>query len=146
MLEGIETIFDNKEKMMSHLKKKNYEANTEVFLHNNGHFFDEMKAYVEQAADKERAADELAEILVSAVEKSFSNKKGKIPANVQVDLNFFMIYYVFPTILKMESVDAKIIADKICKLWGNRFKDSKIQYTDYDTLYGSFRNKIFGIF
>ncbi len=146
MLEGIETIFNNKEKMMSHLKKKNYEENTKVFLENNGHFFDEMITYIDQANDKVKAVDEIAETFVSAVEKNFSNKKGRVPANVQVDLNFFMIYYVFPTILKLESSSAKSLADKICELWGNRFKDSKIQYTDYDTLYGSFRNKIFGIF
>ncbi len=146
MLEGIETIFNNKEKMMSHLKKKNYETNTADFLQNNGHFFDEMTTYIEQENDKEKAVDDIAETFVSAVEKSFSNKKGKVPANVQVDLNFFMIYYVFPTILKLECSSAKTLADKICQLWGDRFKDSKIQYTDYDTLYGSFRNKIFGIF
>lgn len=146
MLEGIETIFENKEKMMTHLKKKNYEANTKVFLQNNGHFFEEMKNYIEQAEEKDTAAIKIAETFVNAVERNFSNKKGKVPASVQVDLNFFMIYYVFPTILKIESEYAKSIADKICELWGTRFKDSKIQYTDYDTLYGSFRNKIFGIF
>ena len=42
--------------------------------------------------------------------------------------------------------DAKLIADSICSAWGKRFKESQIQYTDYDTLYGSFREKIFGIF
>ncbi len=146
MLEGIEKIFDNKEKMMSHLKKKNYEANTAVFLEEHSHFFEDMKAYVDQAEDKDAAAVEIAECFVSAVEKNFSNKKGKIPSSVQVDLNFFMIYYVFPTILNLESEYTKVIADKLCELWGKRFKDSKIQYTDYDTLYGSFRNKIFGIF
>ena len=41
---------------------------------------------------------------------------------------------------------AKLIADSICSAWGKRFKESQIQYTDYDTLYGSFREKIFGIF
>ena len=65
---------------------------------------------------------------------------------VQTDLNFFMIYYVFPTILGTEHEYAKLIADSICSAWGKRFKESQIQYTDYDTLYGSFREKIFGIF
>lgn len=57
-----------------------------------------------------------------------------------------MIYYVFPTILGTEHEYAKLIADSICSAWGKRFKESQIQYTDYDTLYGSFREKIFGIF
>ena len=147
MLQGIETIFDNMEQMMHHLKKKSYEANTEVFVRDHGFYFQEMKEYVEAAGEgKEAAALELAECFANAVEKKYKNKKGKINARTQMDLNFFMIYYVFPTILKLESPDYKLIADSVCKVWSQTFKDSDIQYTDYDTLYASFREKIFGIF
>ena len=93
-----------------------------------------------------RAAEEIADTLINRVEKKFASKKGKIDSRTQVDLNFFMIYYVFPTILGTEHEYAKLIADSICSAWGKRFKESQIQYTDYDTLYGSFREKIFGIF
>ena len=140
MLQGIETIFDDLEQMLHHLKKKSYEANTEVFVRENGFYFEEMKEYVEAAVE------ELAQCFVNAVDKKFKDKKGKISARTQMDLNFFMIYYVFPTILKLESPDAKRIADGICKVWSRTFKESDIQYTDYDTLYASFREKIFGIF
>ena len=40
---GIETIFDDLEQMLHHLKKKSYEANTEVFVRENGFYFEEMK-------------------------------------------------------------------------------------------------------
>ena len=146
MLQGIETIFDDLEQMLHHLKKKSYEANTEVFVRENGFYFEEMKEYVEAAEDKDAAVDELAQCLVNAVDKKFKNKKGKISARTQMYLNCVMIYYVFPTILKLESPDAKRIADGICKVWSRTFKESDIQYTDYDTLYASFREKIFGIF
>lgn len=76
----------------------------------------------------------------------FLHEKGKIDSAVQTDLNFFMIYYVFPAILLTEHDDAKLIADHLCSRWGEKFKNSKIQYTDYDSLYVSFREKIFGIF
>ena len=51
MLQGIETIFDDLEQMLHHLKKKSYEANTEVFVRENGFYFEEMKEYVEAAED-----------------------------------------------------------------------------------------------
>ena len=51
MLQGIETIFDDLEQMLHHLKKKSYEANTEVFVRENGFYFEEMKEYVEAAAE-----------------------------------------------------------------------------------------------
>ena len=65
---------------------------------------------------------------------------------MQADINFFMIYYVFPAILKTGHEDSRLVADSICAEWKGRFKNSEIGYTDYDTLHDSFREKIFGIF
>ena len=146
MLNGIETIFDNTTQMLRHLKKKSFEKNTQDFIDSYGHYFREMTEYVDSISDKERAAEEIADTLINRVEKKFASKRGKIDSRTQGDLNFFMIDYVFPTILGTEHEYAKLIADSICSAWGKRFKESQIQYTDYDTLYGSFREKIFGIF
>ena len=64
----------------------------------------------------------------------------------QADLNFFMIYYVFPAILLVENENVTLIADAIRDEWRKAFKNSQISYTDYESLLGSFREKIFGIF
>lgn len=146
MLQGIESIFENRQIMLKHLKKKNYEEYTDAFIKNYGHYFQEMLEHVEQADDKKAAAEEIGNCLVKAVQTHLSGKNGKMNGRVQADLNFFMIYYVFPTILGLESEYSKVIADGICDQWGKSFKDSQIKYTDYATLHGSFRNKIFGIF
>ena len=61
-------------------------------------------------------------------------------------MNFFMIYYVFPAILLEESEVNDLIAGSIRNAWEAKFKDSKIQYADYDKIYHAFREKIFGIF
>ena len=146
MLNGIANYFDNRDQMLRHLKKKSFEKNTQSFIDSYGHYFREMTEYVDSVSDKEQAAAEIANTLVNCVEKKFASRKGKIDSRTQVDLNFVMIYYVFPTILGTEHEYAKLIADSICSAWGKQFKESQIQYTDYDTLYGSFREKIFGIF
>ena len=146
MLQGIESIFENRQILLKHLKKKNYEENTEFFKNTYGHYFQEMLEHVEKADDKEAAASEIGACLTDAVKANLSGKNGKMNGRVQADLNFFMIYYVFPTILDLESEYSKVIADGVCDEWGKAFKDSKIQYTTYDSIYGSFRNKIFGIF
>ena len=144
MLRGIETIFDEKEAMLKHLKKKSFEKNTEEFREKHGHFFEEMAAYTAQAEDKEKAAREIGKCIADAVQKKFSNKRGKIGGRTQIDLNFFMIYYVFTNILRCGE-EGQIIADGVCAVWKETFKDGDIKYTDYDTLYNSFREKIFGI-
>ena len=147
MLDHVEIIFENMKPMMKELKKASYEANMKKFLEEHGHYFKEMTDLTENADDKEKTADELARVFADRVEKAYSSpKKGRIDGVVQLDLNFFMIYYIFPAILLTEHKDAVLIADHLRDEWGGRFKDSRIQYTDYDTLYKAFREKIFGIF
>jgi len=147
MLEHIAMMFDDVKNKLKGLKKKSYETKMTEFIKEHGHYIEEMTRYMETSDSKEDAAKEIAVSLVNQVEDRFATgRKNKIPQYVQVDLNFYMIYYVFPAILKTEHEHSKTIADAICAEWGTRFKDSKIGYTDYDTLYNSFREKIFGIF
>jgi hypothetical protein len=145
MLEQIACIFENMKKMTKRLKKASYERNMEAFLAQHGHYFREMADYMEQEEDKAQAAETLSAVFCDAVEQQYG-KNGKIRSTTQIDLNFFMIFYVFPAILKTESAEAKLLADTLCDLWGKRFKDSKIGYADYDKLHDSFREKIFGLF
>ena len=144
MLYQVETMFDDVDKKVKKLKKNQYEANMEAFLEQNDMYFAEMEAYLNKG-NPETAAKEISKTFVEAVKNRFE-VKGKIKGYVQVDLNFFMIYYVFPAILKRENEHSKLLADTLCETWGNTFKNSKIGYTDYDTVYNSFNEKIFGIF
>jgi len=147
MLDHVETVFENMKPMMKKLKKVSYKQNMEAFVEDYGHYFREMTELTEKAENKNEKAKEIAKVFAESVEHEFaSSKNGRISGPLQLDLNFFMIYYVFPAILMTEHEDAVLIADQIRGEWGNRFKDSKIQYTDYDSLYGAFREKIFGIF
>lgn len=144
MLQQVETIFADMAPMLKGLKKKSYEANMKVFREKNNEFFFQLMDQL-KAGNKEVIAQHLSNSFVAAVKQIFE-KKGKIKGNVQMDLNFFMIYYVFPSILMTQSDDAKLMADTLCETWGKSFKDAKIGYTDYDKLYESFKEKIFGIF
>lgn len=145
MLDGVENIFEEMQPMMKKLKKNSYEKNMVQFREMHGHYFTEMMEHMEGAEDKEKAAGEIGKAFVDKVEAAYK-KNGKIAGKMQADLNFFMIYYTFPAILMTHSDYAKQVADSICGEWGARFKDSKIGFADYDTIYGGFREKIFGIF
>lgn len=144
MLDHAEMMFDGMKDMIQNLRKSSYQKNMEIFREKNGHFFQEMMQYMKQSTDKEAAAKEIADCITDAVKNSFS-KKGKMHSGTQVDLNLFMVYYVFPAILLTESEDATLIADRIRDTWAARFKNSNIQYADYDKMYESFQEKIFGI-
>ena len=144
MLDHVEMMFDDMKYMIHNLRKPSYQKNMETFRDKNGHFFQEMIQYMKQSIDKEAAAKEIADCITDAVKNSFS-KKGKINSRIQVDLNLFMIYYVFPAILLTESEDAVLVAEHIRETWAAKFKNSNIQYADYDRIYESFQDRIFGI-
>lgn len=144
MLEHLETVFDGMSDMIKNLRKQSYKNNMERFREKNEHFFQEMAQYVEGQDNKEEAAKEAAQIWASAVEKKFS-VRGRIKSYTQSDVNLFMIYYVFPAVLLVESEYSDLIARSIRDLWRSRFKDSNIDYTTYDELYNSFQNRILGI-
>ena len=144
MLQQVEAVFENMAPMLKGLKKKTYEVNMKAFREKNNEFFFSLMDQL-KIGNKEVIAQHLSNSFVNAV-KQIYEKRGKIKGNVQMDLNFFMIYYVFPAILMTQSDDAKLMADTLCETWGSSFKDSKIGYTEYDKLYESFKEKIFGIF
>ena len=115
-----------------------------AFREKNNEFFFQLTDWL-KGENKAAIAQKLSNSFVESVKQIFE-KNGKIKGRLQADLNFFMIYYVFPAILMTQSDDAKLMADTLCETWGNSFKDAKIGYTDYDKLYESFKEKIFGIF
>jgi len=145
MLNNVSSIFDNMVPMLKKVKKKNYEERMSSFRKDYGHYIDEMISIVESSGERESAASSIAEALVQDIKNRYE-VKGKINGRVQADMNFFMIYYVFPAILLTENENADLIADTICKIWGASFKNSNIGYTTYEKLYSSFKEKIFGIF
>ena len=145
MLDGIEVVFDDMNEMLKRLKKKIYESNMNLFRNKNEHYFHEMTDFVDAAEDKAAAESEIAEVFIRAAKGRFE-RTGKISSRTQADMNFMMIYYVFPSILLTNHAEADNIAKTLCAKWGESFKDSKIGYTDYDKLYNSFNEKIFGIF
>ena len=146
MLEQAGTMFDNMEAMMYRLKKKAYRERMEQFREKNGAVLAEMTDFVEQAANRDKAAAQMAKALADAVEERFA-KRGKISGRSQMDINLFMIYFVFPAILLTQSECAGLLADAVRDEWRRRFRDSaQLGYTTYEEIYNTFQEKFLGLF
>ena len=87
MLNGIETIFDTTTQMLRHLKKKSFEKNTQDFIDSYGHYFRELTEYVDSISDKERAAEEIADIFKAGRKKIY----GELMKNSDADLFELMV-------------------------------------------------------
>lgn len=145
MPENSELIFQDMEQMLKKLKKPVYEANMERFRSKHGDFIDGMVSYVKNADEPETAVKTVADAFMDDVIGGFS-VKGRIGGRKQADLNFFMIYYVFPAILLTHEESAESLCNGIRDAWNSRCVNTNINYTTYEKLYDSFRNKIFGLF
>jgi len=144
MLEDIRVIFSEKDKLLKKLKKSAYENNMEYYLENYGHYFDEMAEYVSNASDATAAANEITEVFANDIFEAYS-KNGKMNGRIAMDLNFVMIYYIFPGILKRNEENGKIICDALKDNWNQKF-GCGIDYGTYEDILSGFRTKLFGLF
>lgn len=146
MLERAETMFDDMERMLDRIKKKVYRERMESFRKKNAQLLSEMVRFVEQAEKQHEAAAEVAKTLADAAEARFAGRR-KISGRTQMDINLFMIYYVFPAILLTDSECAGLLADAIRNEWRVRFRDSaQLEYTTYEEISNTFQEKILGMF
>lgn len=157
MLEQAGTMFDDMEWMLSRIKKQVYRERMDYFREKNAQMLSEMVGIVEEAEKREEAekqaqvknqheAAEVAKAFADAVETRFA-RHGKISGSTQMDINLFMIYYVFPAILLTQSECAVPLADAIRDEWRCRFRDSEqLGYTTYEEISGTFKEKFLGIF
>jgi len=131
---NVDGIFEDVARLSKVHTKKDYEAMMKVF---------KEKRYV-YLADLVNAEDvsATAEAFCQDVENSFK-KFGKVRGGDLMNLNYFMIYYIFPALLDTEE-NGKELCDTINDVWNKHF-GANISYTDYDSLMEGFRTKIFGI-
>jgi len=142
-MQDITVVFENRDKLMRKLTKKTYEKNMNSFRNERGEIINGLIAELSQSEDKNATAKEIGESLVSQIFDRFQ-KRGKIKKTAQMELELFMIYYLFPAILLTESEDAKLLCDSIRDAWNQRF-DKSIDYTTYQEMYDGFVTKLFGV-
>ena len=104
-----------------------------------------MTQYILGREDTETAAGEVANIFAENVFAEYGNA-GRISASDRTDLSLYMIYFVFPSILKLGDVNSKVLCDAIRDEWRRRTDNPAFDYTTYEDLHGSFQEKLFGLF
>lgn len=145
MEEKSNQLFEDMKLMLKKLKKASYESNMKKFQNDHGEFINAVVESVKNSDNTEKAIKEVSNSFVEDVFNAFA-VNGKVGGRKQADLNFFMIYYVFPAILLTEEECATELCDGIKEAWNEKFPNTHIGYTTYEKLYESFRTKILGLF
>ena len=132
---NINKIFEGLEPFSKISTKKEYENRMNTFLSERYVYLKDLVG----AADVLAASEEFCD----GVHEEFK-KFGKVRLGNLMNLNYFLIYYIFPAILKNEGERATAICDALKNVWNSRFK-CNINYTDYDSLMAGFQNRILGV-
>lgn len=143
MLQGIEQIFDNITEMITGLKRTTYQEKFKTFQAEYGYYFEEMSAYMKETENHEAAAEAVGIRLMHAAEKKCGNRCGKLDGRTRSELSLFMVYYIFPSILK-QGGDMETLAEGVLKVSRKTLRNKELQCADYDTIYYGFSDKILG--
>lgn len=140
---NVGAIFEDAAYLTKVGSKGEYEHLTKNFKTNRLEHLSLLFTNIDAAEEKTAAIDAETKQFSLDVFEAFQ-KRGKVKGQTLATLNYFMIYYIFPTILSERTEDGKEICDALKTNWNATFKDCDINYTDYETLYKGFRTKIFG--
>ncbi len=131
---NVEKIFEDCGYLSKVKTKKEYEVNTNKFK------ADRLE-YMRDLMNKDTISEQ-AKLFCQDVFNTYA-KRGKIRGGDMMTLNYFAIYYIFPTIIS-EAENATEICDELKNAWNKQFNEN-INYTDYDSLMEGFVTKLFGI-
>ena len=145
MFDQSASMFEGYRTKLKKIKKKTYEERFRIFLDENTPCFADMLQYIKGRDDKDVAAAEVANIFAENVFCEYG-RGGKLSGSVKTDLSLFMIYFVFPSILKLSDSASEVLCDAIRDEWRKRTDNPTFNYTTYEDLHGSFQEKLFGLF
>lgn len=145
--ERLTDMFEDRHIYLKKLKQVTYESYTEEFANKYGVQIDDMLKSVTESEDSATSAKEVAGDFAKKTFYRYA-KKGKIGGSLMMDLNFMMVYYLFPYLIKQRGVltgDYQSFAEVLKDRW-NEVMGCNISYAPYEELYAGFKKKLFGFF
>ena len=104
-------------------------------------FLSERYGYLKELVEAADVAT-ASKIFCNDVHVAF-DKFGKARMGNFMNLNIFLIIFVFPAIIMNKGERVPAICDALKDAWNSRFR-CNIDYSDYDSIMDSFQNRILG--
>ena len=145
MFEATFQMFDKFQMRLGKVKKADYENISAIFMEENEPLLRQMLDYVRSGEDKDKTAKEVAVIVFDNLTEQYG-KRGKLRKSLCMDLSIYMLYYLFPSIIKIEDEYSGLLADAIRDEWRVRSNNPNFNYTTYEEIRKGFKEKLFGFF
>lgn len=148
-------MYKERDKYNSKFKLKTYMDAVEAFCSDYMGMFRDMLNQIDEVAaschNEETDAipaevsakiDEIAAEFVKQSE-SIIKKNNKQPGSrVMLEYNMYAVMYVFPCILETGKTYSEELTKSITNKWNSSFKNTNLQYSDYETINSGFRRKL----
>ena len=145
---AVAALPEQTETRLKDFKKNTYEDSFDAYMEENKVLWDSFHELFTQEEDITQTAQEVASCLVHAVEAIVSEQKGRAgKEHKQLNINLYMVSYVFPAILSCQEYpkkdnNATKMADIICAKWKEAFPKYAISYADFVTIQSGFKQKL----
>lgn len=136
MEKHIKEIFADYEYMLKKFRKNDYIANMELFEKK----WKDILCETIDKGDYEQTSNESVDQVISIY-----SRFGRLSKTKKMDLGLYMIYFIFPSILRTGKENASKLCDTLLATWNDKM-DTDIEYITYDEIVDGFNTKMFGIF
>ena len=145
LLQMDERLFAGEGEMVRKFSKDTYADLFETYKKDHYDFFTAVRVALLHA-DEEQKKDIFAQItkqFVKLQEKNLeAEPKKREKYAKQMDRNMFMVIYVLPALKEISLPAADELCNYIAKVWGESFKESKIEASDFDSIMEGFHKKL----
>lgn len=136
-------FFANMEMTVKGFKRNEYEGSFSRYLVTHQENLKNIRSIMLAAPDRAEAAEGIADIFLEQGKAVMDAQKGKLGReSMQMTLNMYMVTYVLPSLLSVDTPLLSQVTDQICRKWAATFKNSNIQAADFNSLKDGFRRKL----
>lgn len=145
---AVAALLEQREEKLKRFKKNTYEASFEEFMEENHTLWTSFRRLFEQEEEPVEEEKAVAECLTGKFAEILEQCRGRMEKEeCQIGVNLFMVSYVLPAILACQQYPKKDghackMADAICRKWKEEFPKYTIQYADFASIQGGFKQKL----
>ena len=144
--ENVTLLFGFQGKGLKQFKKDTYKPAFKEFMQGAKPFFDSVDSMLPEnlsSGEYSEICENIAGFFIEYVQSirdKFKSKSGK--ADVQRDMNLYMVTYVFPGILSQRGDWSDLLCQKIEEQWAIDFPDSNIHAASFEEIQSGFKTKL----
>lgn len=148
-LAAVAALLEQGDNRLKGFRKETYDDSFEAYIEENHVVWAAFRRlFAKEEPLREEEASEVAACLVNKMQEMLEAQKNRRDKEErQLNTNLYLVSYFFPALLSCQEYPKKDgnaykMADVICKRWNDAFRGHTIQYADFASIQGGFKQKL----